>query len=186
MSAAHLRIVRSNAEVLDAELLARIARRELDALGLLYDRYAPQLLRYAARVDREAAEDIVQTVFLRVTDIAARYDETAPSARPWLFAITTRVVQERRRALRRAAAAMLRFGRHGERRWTATEDLRSDMDRSLARLSVAKRTVLVLAEVEGFSCDEIARMLEVPVGTVWTRLHHARRELRRLYEEQSR
>jgi len=38
--------------------------------------------------------------------------------------------------------------------------------------------VLLLAEVEGFSCPEIAEMLDIPVGTVWTRLHHARRELR--------
>ena len=47
----------------------------------------------------------------------------------------------------------------------------------------AKRTVLVLAEVEGFSCEELATMLSIPIGTVWTRLHHARRELRRFYEE---
>ena len=46
--------------------------------------------------------------------------------------------------------------------------------------------MLLLAEVEGFTCEEIAAMLAVPVGTVWTRLHHARRQMRAFYEEGSR
>ena len=62
-------------------------------------------------------------------------------------------------------------------------DTRRDLEAGLAQLSSAKRSVLVLAEVEGFSCEEIAGMLEIPVGTVWTRLHHARRELRRHQED---
>ena len=48
-------------------------------------------------------------------------------------------------------------------------------------MSRAKSTVLLLHEVEGFSCAEIASMLSIPVGTVWTRLHHARHELRSYY-----
>ena len=46
-------------------------------------------------------------------------------------------------------------------------------------------TFAVLAEVEGYTCEEIAEMLGVPVGTVWTRLHRARRDLRRFYGEAS-
>jgi RNA polymerase sigma-70 factor (ECF subfamily) len=55
---------------------------------------------------------------------------------------------------------------------------RADVERALARLSEVKRITFVMAEVEGSSCEEIARAMEVPVGTVWTRLHSARRELR--------
>ena len=53
-----------------------------------------------------------------------------------------------------------------------------DLDRGLQQMSEAKRVTLILAEVEGFSCEEIASLLGIPIGTVWTRLHHARRELR--------
>ena len=53
-----------------------------------------------------------------------------------------------------------------------------DLERALERLSAPKREVLLLAEVHGFSGEEIATMLGVPIGTVWTRLHHARREMR--------
>jgi RNA polymerase sigma-70 factor (ECF subfamily) len=49
-------------------------------------------------------------------------------------------------------------------------------------LSQPKRVTLLLAEVEGLSCPEIAAALDIPVGTVWTRLHKARRELRQLLD----
>jgi RNA polymerase sigma-70 factor (ECF subfamily) len=50
---------------------------------------------------------------------------------------------------------------------------------ALAGLKESKRIVLLLAEVEGLSAEEIATALDVPVGTVWARLHHARREVRK-------
>jgi RNA polymerase sigma-70 factor (ECF subfamily) len=55
---------------------------------------------------------------------------------------------------------------------------RTDVERALAGLSEAKRITILMAEVEGLSCEEIARVLVIPIGTVWTRLHAARRELR--------
>ena len=50
------------------------------------------------------------------------------------------------------------------------------------QLIVGWRVTLLLAEVEGLSCPEIAAALEIPVGTVWTRLHKARSELRQLLD----
>jgi RNA polymerase sigma-70 factor (ECF subfamily) len=128
------------------------------------------------------AEDIVQSAFVRAVRMAPSYDGRGPTARPWLFGIAARLVQERRRSLGRFARALLRLRPPGGSPWLAPRVHPLDLERGLSRLSQAKRVVIVLAEVEGFSCDEIARMLDVPVGTVWTRLHHARRELRRHYE----
>jgi RNA polymerase sigma-70 factor (ECF subfamily) len=53
----------------------------------------------------------------------------------------------------------------------------------LKRLSETKRVTFLMAEVERFSCAEIAVAFGVPIGTVWTRLHAARRELREALEE---
>lgn len=167
----------------DGALLARVAQGDTAAFGALYDHYAPGLLRFARRLEPQDAEDIVQTTFLRALRLAASFDAQAPSARSWLFAIAAHVAQERKRTVRRWTAALLRLSEQPRRIAPATSDARFDLDRALAQLSVAKRTVLVLAEVEGFACEEIASMLEIPIGTVWTRLHHARRELRRLHEE---
>jgi RNA polymerase sigma-70 factor (ECF subfamily) len=60
---------------------------------------------------------------------------------------------------------------------------RVDVEQVLSGISEAKRVALLLAEVEGLTCAEIAATLDVPIGTVWTRLHAARRELRRALGE---
>jgi RNA polymerase sigma factor (sigma-70 family) len=167
----------------DADALRRVSSGETAALGEVYDRHAPSLLEFAARaVGRAEAEDIVHSVFLRVTTLARTFDATAPSARPWLFGITTRVLQERRRSLVRAFRALFRMHASQGSVSVPLLDQRRDLERGLERLTESKRVVLLLAEVEGFSCDEIAAMLRIPVGTVWTRLFHARRELRTYYK----
>jgi RNA polymerase sigma factor (sigma-70 family) len=170
--------------VSDAALLGRISEGDIAALGFLYDRYAAALVRYASRFDRSDAEDVVQTVFMRVLRIAQSYRPDAQSARPWLFAITARVLQERSRAVRRFGRAMFQLSNDSRKPSAPPSDARHDLQRGLARLPRAKSIVLLLNEVEGFSCEEIAAMLEIPIGTVWTRLHHARRELRGYYHEE--
>ncbi len=55
---------------------------------------------------------------------------------------------------------------------------------ALPKMTEAKRLVLLLAEVENLDCKAIADALEIPIGTVWTRLHHARKELRELLREE--
>jgi RNA polymerase sigma factor (sigma-70 family) len=167
----------------DAALLARVAQGEVSAMGALYDRHAPALLRFAKRVDPQDAEDLLHITFVRVATLSTRFDGRSPSARAWLFAIITRVAQERTRSLRRFARAIGRLSDMPRRQSVSINDTRRDLDRALSALSTPKRAVLLLAEVEGFSCEEIATMLGIPIGTVWTRLHHARKELRALHGE---
>jgi RNA polymerase sigma-70 factor (ECF subfamily) len=166
----------------DATVLSRIAEGDLALLGTLYDRYGAQLRRICRRVGGEhEAADIVHTAFLRVIALAGSYDARGVSARPWLVAIVLKVAQEHRRSVRRWGAAMLGFALQPRRHVATIQEARTDLDQCLMKLSPPKRTVLVLAEVEGFTCEEIASMLSIPIGTVWTRLHHARRELRLSY-----
>ncbi len=165
----------------DSEALARIARGDVGALGELYDRHAAALLRFALRsAGADDAEDIVQGTFERVAKVAASYDGRSSSARSWLFGIAVHIMRERRRSFARLSRALLRLG------WStnavAPEETAGDLQRGLATLREPKRLVLLLAEVEGFTCEEIAEMLSIPIGTVWTRLHHARRELRAFYD----
>lgn len=167
----------------DAALLLRVAAGEVPAMAALYDRHAPALLRFARRVDRQDAEDLLQMTFERAAKLAVRYDGRNLSARPWLFAIMTRIAQERTRSLRRFARALGRLRELPHRYVMSTVDTRFDLDRALLRLSTSKRVVLLLADVEGFRCEEIANLLNVPIGTVWTRLHHARKEVRALQSE---
>lgn len=166
----------------DAAVMSAIARGDVGALGALYDRYAVQLTRFVRRVvgDQDAS-DIVHTTFLRVVALAGTYDGSAPSARAWLFAIVLRVIKEHRRSVKRWAAALLGVAAQPARQVAVIPEGLHDLDHCLLSLTPAKRTVILLAELEGFTCPEIAAMLQIPIGTVWTRLHHARRELREAY-----
>lgn len=165
----------------DAALMSRVAGGDLTALGDLYDRYAQGLLRFAARMAPwNEAEDIVHGVFMRVVRLASGFDCNATSARPWLYALTRRAAQDRRRSLRRFAATLIRLSEQSPPAVSLLRESNPDLERALGCLSTKKREVLLLAEVEGFTSPEIAALLGIPVGTVWTRLHHARHALRQL------
>ncbi len=89
-------------ETTEEELLSRMARRDAEALGDLYDRFAPRLLGMAARIldEREAAEEVVQETFLKAWNIASGLHQEQRSVGAWLVVMT-----------RHAAVARLRAGR---------------------------------------------------------------------------
>jgi RNA polymerase sigma-70 factor (ECF subfamily) len=165
----------------DPELMARLGAGDIDALGVLYDRYQESIRRFLARAtsDAEDVDDLVQATFLAAASSAARFDGRA-SCKPWLIGISVQLLRRRRHAFGRLLAILtsVRAVRSAFADPTPALDARKDLSRALASLSEAKRITLLLAEVEGLSCPEIAVALDVPVGTVWTRLHAARRELR--------
>jgi RNA polymerase sigma-70 factor, ECF subfamily len=168
----------------DADAMRRLARGEIGALGEIYDRHHEAIRRFIARATGSLhdADDLVHTTFLTLPKIAASFDESR-SCRAWLLGIAARVLRKHRATGARLARALLRFRQttplatpDPERALAARREL-SRLERALLAMSEAKRVVLIMAEVEGLSCEEIASALEIPIGTVWTRLHHARRAL---------
>ena len=112
----------------DAEILRRVAAGDVEALGALYDRHARALLGFVRRAaPSDDAEDIVQNVFLRALSCAGRFDPDAASARPWLFGIAVQIARERRRSVRRFAAALLRLSTSGRRAAEPAALRRTDM-----------------------------------------------------------
>ena len=177
--------VRSTAPLSDPELLARLATGQLGALGELYDRYQEPVRSFIARVTRDAhdVDDLLHGTFLAAAQSAHRYDGRA-NARPWLVGIAATLLRRRRQSLTR----LIRVLGSVEDSLSPPADpnprlhARTDLERALARLSEPKRITLLMAEVEGLSCEEISQALQIPIGTVWTRLHAARRELRQALE----
>ncbi|HEY6462117.1 MAG TPA: RNA polymerase sigma factor [Polyangiaceae bacterium] len=166
--------------------MRRLASGEIGALGELYDRHQEPLRVFVARAtsDAEDVDDLVHATFLAAAEAASRYDGR-PSCRPWLVGIAVRLLRRRRRAFGRLLAvfASIRGSKPGSVDPRPALDARTDVERALARLSEAKRIALLMAEAEGWSTPEIAEALGVPLGTVWSRLHAARRELREALEE---
>jgi RNA polymerase sigma-70 factor (ECF subfamily) len=134
----------------------------------------------------EEAEDVAQEVFLTAFDEIHRAPEDALT--PWLFRITSHRAHDRHRRRRVRDAFARIFGRAGEEPATEPDPehalLRQDAEqrvaRILSRMSRKKREVFVLFELEEISGDAIAKQLGIPVDTVWTRLHHARKDFARL------
>jgi RNA polymerase sigma-70 factor (ECF subfamily) len=180
-------LVRGNVpQTPDPEILRELAGGNIGALGELYDRYREPVRRFVARAtsDADDVDDLVHATFLAAAKSAGRYDGR-PSCRPWLIGIAAQLLRRRRQSFGRFLAVLSSLR---ATRTTATDprqalQARSDVERALVRISAAKRITLLMAEVEGLSCAEIAAVLGIPIGTVWTRLHAARRELRRALEE---
>jgi RNA polymerase sigma-70 factor (ECF subfamily) len=173
-------------ELSDAELLQEIAAGDLTALGLLYDRYAHDVRCFARRatLDPDDGDDVVHEVFLTVMKVASSYDGRT-LARPFLIGITAQLLRRRRRALGRLAEVLVDFARAvvapaprtPEEVTSVDEELRL-FERALARLSEEKRLVFLMIEGEGVEGEKVAQILGIPVATVRTRLHHARKEIR--------
>jgi RNA polymerase sigma-70 factor (ECF subfamily) len=154
---------------------------------VLYDRYQAAVSSFVRRATNDASdvEDIVHVTFMTAARAAGNFDGRQ-SCRPWLVGIAARLLHRRKRGLSRWSRALRELTvREGERHTDPHRELsaRDEVSRladALERLTEPKRIVLLLAETEGLSSDDIAAALHIPVGTVWTRLHHARRDLRRL------
>jgi RNA polymerase sigma-70 factor (ECF subfamily) len=177
----------------DADAMDRLSRGEIGALGEIYDRHHAAVRRFIAHATASThdADDLVHTTFLLVPKIAPSFDRSR-SCRAWLLGVAARVVRRHRTAGTRFTRALLRW-RQTEPRWVndpaKTLDARAGLEqvaKALRDLSEKNRVVLIMADVEGLRCEEIAAALEVPIGTVWRRLHDARNRLLALVPEATR
>lgn len=170
-------------EELEHQLVVRAAHGDAGAFHQLVDVHAQMLFRTAyAMVGKTAdAEDVVQETFLAAYRGIGRFQGRS-SLRTWLVSILTRQVLMLRRKRRGKTMAGLETVDYdavpGPRRSSDAVDARLDVAQALAQLSEGHREVLVLRELEGMSYDEIAAALEIPRGTVESRLFRARQELK--------
>ena len=173
----------------DQDALAALGQGQIGALGILYDRYSDVVYDFVRRAtsDESDVDDVVQATFLSAAKTVASYDGKQ-TCRTWLVGIAGRILYRRRRGLSRWTRALRELSLRDANKYAdphqelSARDEVQRLSSALAKLSEPKRVVLLLAEAEEQSCEQIARALQVPVGTVWTRLHHARRELKRLLE----
>jgi RNA polymerase sigma factor (sigma-70 family) len=170
----------------DAELIEQ-SLREPAAFAALFDRYATDIHYYAARrLGRAAADDLVAETFLVAFRRRSTYDLHRPRARPWLYGIATILIARQRRHEQRLYRALARTGvdplpepiADQVVRRVAAQGQQRLLAAALAGLARGDREVLLLVAWGGLTYQEIAEALQVPVGTVRSRLHRARRTLR--------
>jgi RNA polymerase sigma factor (sigma-70 family) len=170
----------------DHELI-RDSWGEAGLFGAIFDRHAVAIHRYLARrVGASLADDLTAETFLVAFRGRARYDVAHADARPWLYGIAANLLRREQRSELRQYRALARTGvdpaldgdadRVAER-VTAAEHVRK-LAAVLAELSVREREVLTLVAQEQLSYPEVARALGIPIGTVRSRLHSARKRIR--------
>lgn len=169
----------------DAEVI-RDSLSKPEEFRVIFDRYFGPICRYLTRrMESAAAEDIAAEVFVQAFRKRKVYDYRYPSARPWLFAIATNELRRQRRDEQRRLRAYARaYGGEGHE----DEDeavLRSDAQAvwprvalALASLRAREREVLLLFAWAELSYEEVALALNIPVGTVRSRLNRARQQVR--------
>jgi len=167
----------------DLELARSAGRGNHAAFHTLVDRHARSLFRTALSLapTRSDAEDLVQETFAAAYKGLAAFDGRS-SVRTWMTRILIRRAADAWRAGRHARAAVpLESAAPAASRapGTATVDQRMDLSDVLQQLDPNHRDVIVLREMQGLSYSEIAQTLGLPQGTVESRIHRARGELRR-------
>jgi RNA polymerase sigma-70 factor (ECF subfamily) len=166
----------------DRDLVARVLEgREESAFRLLYSRHTPSLYAIAMRLTGESAdaEDAVHDVWVRALDALGRF-EWRSSLRTWLTSILLNRIRELDRDERLVAIVDEESIAAPERLELPRNVEPMDLEAAIRSLPPGYRRVLVLHDIEGFTHDDIASLLDVSPGTSKSQLAHARQRLRRL------
>ncbi len=188
----------------DEDLLLRFRRGETEAFGALLRRYERELYGYLHRYlgNSALAEDVFQNTFLQLYLKSSQYEPGRP-VRPWLYTIATHQAIDALRRNGRHQAVSLEMVREessgqgdvnglvrllespepGPFDQLSEQEQRDKVRQSVEQLPEPYRQVLVLAYYQGLKYREIAEILEIPVGTVKSRLHAALLKLQRAWSQ---
>ncbi|TFB93187.1 sigma-70 family RNA polymerase sigma factor [Cryobacterium sp. HLT2-28] len=177
----------STAPASKEELLGRVARGDEAAFGDLYDQMAPRVLGLVKRllVDHAQSEEVTQEIFLEIWQSAARYEAARGGASTWILTMAHRRAVDR---IRSSQAGRDRDTKIGIRDLAVAYDNVSEtvetrieherVEKAMSRLTELQRQAISLAYYGGLSHSEVAERLQIPLGTVKTRLRDGMIRLR--------
>jgi RNA polymerase sigma-70 factor (ECF subfamily) len=156
-----------------------LARRDEQSFRVLYRRHTPALYQLALRLagwNVQEAEEMVQETWLRAVEALAEF-RWESSFRTWLSGILINRSRELNRTRKKEQHTRIADELAAEA--AATENFeRIDLEQAIAALPNGYRQVLVLHDIEGYTHEEIGRLLEIDAGTSKSQLSHARRAMR--------
>ncbi|OWU65580.1 MAG: RNA polymerase subunit sigma-24 [Armatimonadetes bacterium Cent15-Ar3] len=167
--------------VQDCHLVLRAREGDQTAVARLIERHRVGLVKVAANIlrDPSEAEDVAQEAFIKVFGQLSSLRDDLGFKR-YLYQIAVRLCIDRMRRIRPEPQSEIHVGT------ARREDIESrvHIERVLAKLPTDLRTTLVLREIEELDYSEIADILQIPVGTVRSRLHSARERFRVLWMDE--
>jgi len=171
----------------DIELMTAVRDGDVATLGVLFDRYHVRLYNFFVRHTnrRDASEDLVQDVFLRMLKYRQTYRGDAPFT-VWMYQLAKNAASDWFKKWKQEFPLDDEVERQRD-----TEPLPSEareqaeeheiLRKALANISEEKREVLLMSRFEGLKYEEIGRILKSPVGTIKARVHFALKDLRDEY-----
>ena len=175
----------------DQTLILELQAGCLDALGALYDRHSKMVYRTALVIvgDGDAAADLLQDVFLRLHRFAGRVDAARP-LEPWHYRVTANLAytyMKRRRWLQPIEDMtewLLGETKNSPAQKTERSEEWRTIEQALQTLPPPQRVVLALYYLNELSLQEVSDTLDVPLGTVKSRLHYGRLSLKKALDQQ--
>jgi RNA polymerase sigma-70 factor (ECF subfamily) len=175
----------------DADVV-RASWEDPSAFAVLFDRHSRVVLRFVTgRARRDDVDDLVSETFVAAFRSRANYDRRYEDARPWLLGIAANVLRHHYRAEARrrrwpwptqSEAGPTSDHAEGVVAGIDAEEEWEHVASALSRLDARFREVLLLMAAADLTYEEMARALDVPVGTVRSRLARGRRQLRELLD----
>jgi len=181
----------------DAYLVERALDKDLAAFEKLVTRYQGKIISYAARMlsDQDEAEDVAQEVFVKAYRSLESF-RGASSFSTWLYRIATNLCIDRVRKRKRSPQQAYSLDEPLDKEDDAggrdlpdlsmeptknveREELRKQVRSTVAEMPDKLRSVLVMCDIQGMAYEDIAKVLDCPIGTVKSRLFHARADLAR-------
>jgi RNA polymerase sigma-70 factor (ECF subfamily) len=172
----------------DSALVQQCVQGDNQSFRLLYRRHQQRVRAILYQLcDANALDDLVQEVFLRAWRGLPKFRQSAQFS-TWLYRIAWNVASDHRQAGARSRDRFQILTQHAPKQQDATDVLQFHyqdlVQRGTAQLSFDHRTVLVLHDLEEIPQKEIAEILNIPVGTVKSRLFHARAAMRQFLQKE--
>lgn len=174
----------------EAGLARRVARGDVEALGVLYDAHHEAVRAFAQRLFANAAEaeDLTQEVFLSAPNALKRF-EGRSALRTFLLSIAVNHARHQKRSVARRLHAMEKLHQEPKQEGESPEQaqerhaLAMRMQRLLEALPIDQRVAVVLSVVEERTSKEVAEIVGAPEATIRTRVFHALRKMREMRDE---
>jgi RNA polymerase sigma-70 factor (ECF subfamily) len=181
----------------DAYLVSRALEGDLPAFEKLVARYQNKLIGYSARMlgDQDEAEDVAQEVFIKAYRSLESFRGDSQVS-TWIYRIATNLCIDRIRARKRRPQQAYSLDEPMDKdedkggreiadlsaeptREVERDELRRRVREVMNEMPEKMRTILIMCDMQGMAYDEIAKVLDCPIGTVKSRLFHARADLGR-------
>lgn len=175
-------------KISEEHIIALLQKQDTHAISLLYDRYAATIYGIVLRIVKaeSVAEDVVQEAFIKAWRHSMNYEQSKGTLFTWLLNIARNTAIDKTRSVDFRSNGKIQSLDSNVFKDTWSVEFNTDgigLDKLIRKLEEKYRIIVELIFYKGFTQNEVTKHLDIPLGTVKSRLRIALRELRKYFEE---